>query len=80
MEKTEIQTKNGPKCSKAFSRFKKVREIAKAKYLEYIRVVYSEKITFLVSIIEKYIFQEKIINLWIKLKWIAKTNMEKNSI
>ena len=80
MEKTEIQTKNGLKCSKAFSRFKKAREIAKAKYLEHIRVVYSEKITFLVSIIEKYIFQEKIINLWIKLKWIAKTNMEKNSI
>ena len=75
MERTNI---NEYKCSKAFLRFKKARAKAKLIRAEYFRVKKSNKITLLSSIVEKYIWKKKLINLWIKsMKWKSEISLEK---
>ena len=75
MERPNI---NEYKCSKAFLRFKKARSEAKPNRAEYFRVKKSKKITLLSSIVEKYIWKKKLINLWIKsMKWKSEISLEK---
>ena len=79
MEKASSKTNiNEYYPSNAFLRFKNARAKAKQMRLQHSRVKKSEKIVSLSYIVEKYICQKIIINLWIKsMKWNSEMSLEK---
>ena len=77
MEKAMFLENNENKCSKAFSRFKKARNKAKAEQERNLKDIKMKKINFFNFIIKNLFKRKYLINLWIKLKkWNLEISLE----